>query len=480
MHTPSIMFRRYIDLHLTISLLWFGFYYLTVVAARPSLLDNGTDSRLSDHEFTYVSSWPIVDRKLGSVSAVAINGDGNVVILHRGSHVWNVATFDVKNNYLNATGGPITERTVLTFDHSSGQLLHEWGEDLFYMPHGLTIDHEQNYWITDVALHQVFKFNVNHSTKAPLLTLGQRFQPGNDFYHFCKPTSVAVLPSGEFFVADGYCNGRIIKYTAEGKPILSWGRNSFLLTRTFNLPPGPVPTSFFAIPHALTLVPKQDLLCVADREQGRVQCFHTANGTYHSQFSSDEIGTRLFSVKYIEYEGTDLLYIINGPQFTIDSKPIVGFIYGMVANRVVGHFRPENALQAFSNPHELAVSDDGVEVYVAELNPQKVHQFRRVARHREDVRPSTVLKQPAEPPTAASRKMEDNLHKRPINLKDSSDGRALTIGTIEIFSIVSTLLATAFLVVLMSRIFCFRPNTGASERTDQFTLVGLQEQEDDS
>uniref|UniRef100_A0A2M4ANV6 peptidylamidoglycolate lyase n=1 Tax=Anopheles triannulatus TaxID=58253 RepID=A0A2M4ANV6_9DIPT len=478
MPTPSSLFRRSIDLHLTLSFLWFGFYYLTVVGARPNLLDNGTDSRLSDHEFTYVSSWPIVDRKLGSVSAVAINGDGNVVILHRGSHVWNIASFDVKNNYLNATGGPIPERTVLTFDRSSGQLLHEWGEDLFYMPHGLTIDHEQNYWITDVALHQVLMFNVTQSTKTPVLVLGQRFQPGNDYYHFCKPTAVAVLPSGDFFVADGYCNGRIIKYTAEGIPILSWGRNSFILTRTFNLPGGPVPPSFFAIPHALTVIPKQDLICVADREQGRVQCFHTANGTYHSQFSSDEIGTRLFSVKYVEYEATNLLYIINGPQFNIDSKPIVGFVYGMDANRVVGHFRPDNALHAFSNPHELAVSDDGTEVYVAELNPQMVHQFRRVTRHSEDVRSSTVLKQTAELPTAAPRKTEENVDIRPINMKDSGDG-GLTIGTIEIFSIVSTLLATGFLVVLMSRIFCFRPSTGASERTDEFTLVGLQDRDDD-
>ncbi|ETN65499.1 peptidyl-glycine alpha-amidating monooxygenase [Anopheles darlingi] len=479
MLTPFTMFRGSIHLPSLSSLLWFGFYYLTVVAARPNLVDNGTDSRLSDHEFTYVSSWPIVDRKLGSVSAVAINGGGNVVILHRGSHVWNIASFDVKNNYLNATGGPIAERTVLTFDRNSGQLLHEWGEDLFYMPHGLTIDHEQNYWITDVALHQVFKFNVSHSTKEPVLSLGQRFQPGNDFYHFCKPTSVAVLPSGDFFVADGYCNGRIIKYTPEGIPILSWGRNSFILTRTFNLPSGPIPTSFFAIPHALTVVPKQDLLCVADREQGRVQCFHTANGTYHSQFHSDEIGTRLFSVKYVEYDGTDLLYIINGPQFNIDSKPIVGFIYEMGANRVVGHFRPENSLHAFSNPHELAVSDDGVEVYVAELNPQMVHKFQRVTHHGEDVRSSTLLKQSAELPTAAPRQMENNVDIRPINMKDSSAGGGLTVGTIQIFSIVSTLLTTAFLVVLMARIFCFRPSTGASERTDEFTLVGLQDRDDD-
>uniref|UniRef100_A0A182IJZ6 peptidylamidoglycolate lyase n=1 Tax=Anopheles atroparvus TaxID=41427 RepID=A0A182IJZ6_ANOAO len=142
------------------------------------------------------------------------------------------------------------------------------GSSVFYMPHGLTIDHEDNYWLTDVALHQVFKFDLKHSATEPMLALGQRFEPGNDMDHFCKPTSVAVLKNGDFFVADGYCNGRIVKYSPDGQPLLTWGRNSFILTRNFNLPPGPVPESFFAIPHALTMVPNRGLLCVADREQG--------------------------------------------------------------------------------------------------------------------------------------------------------------------------------------------------------------------
>lgn len=40
-----------------------------------------------------------------------------------------------------------------------------------------------------------------------------KFIPGQDDEHFCKPTSVAVSSDGRyFFVADGYCNSRIIKY----------------------------------------------------------------------------------------------------------------------------------------------------------------------------------------------------------------------------------------------------------------------------
>jgi len=46
------------------------------------------------------------------------------------------------------------------------------------------------------------RFNVGSSQ--PDLILGEQFVPGSDKEHFCKPTDVAVLSTGEFFVSDGY------------------------------------------------------------------------------------------------------------------------------------------------------------------------------------------------------------------------------------------------------------------------------------
>ena len=132
---------------------------------------------------------------------------------------------------------------------------------MFYLPHGLTIDMYGNYWITDVALHQVFKFEAediarmkditklkkrqyntkiqkkmflnNHNfdpllknnTLKPSMILGEAFEPGHDEKRFCKPTAVAVESNGDFFVSDGYCNSRIIKFNAKGEIILQWGRH---------------------------------------------------------------------------------------------------------------------------------------------------------------------------------------------------------------------------------------------------------------
>lgn len=57
-----------------------------------------------------------------------------------------------------------------------------------------------------------------------LLTLGEAFTPGSDRSHFCQPTDVAVDPStGDVFVSDGYCNSRILKFSADGSYLSQWG-----------------------------------------------------------------------------------------------------------------------------------------------------------------------------------------------------------------------------------------------------------------
>lgn len=73
---------------------------------------------------------------------------------------------------------------------------------MFYMPHGLTIDHAGNFWLTDIAMHQVFMFKPNDLTH-PALTVGEMFQSGSGPTQLCRPADVAVMKNGDFFVADG-------------------------------------------------------------------------------------------------------------------------------------------------------------------------------------------------------------------------------------------------------------------------------------
>lgn len=62
--------------------------------------------------------------------------------------------------------------------------------------------------------------------KSPVLVLGKRFVPGSDEGSFCKPTDVAVADNGHFYVSDGYCNGRVIQFDANGHVIRMWGTAS--------------------------------------------------------------------------------------------------------------------------------------------------------------------------------------------------------------------------------------------------------------
>lgn len=55
------------------------------------------------------------------------------------------------------------------------------------MPHGISIDPQGNIWLTDVALHQIFRFKRDQLDR-PDLVLGEAFVPGNDDKHFCMPT----------------------------------------------------------------------------------------------------------------------------------------------------------------------------------------------------------------------------------------------------------------------------------------------------
>jgi DNA-binding beta-propeller fold protein YncE len=122
--------------------------------------------------------------------------------------------------------------------------------------HGLHVDPWDNVWVTDVSRHLVFKFD---SRGVLLLTLGMDGKFGNDEEHFNQPTHVAVLPSGEFFVTDGYGNARVIRFNAQAERVQEWG--------AFGIAPGQ-----FHTPHVIA-ADGESRLYVSDRENDRIQVF---------------------------------------------------------------------------------------------------------------------------------------------------------------------------------------------------------------
>ncbi|MBM3775651.1 MAG: hypothetical protein FJW37_10905, partial [Acidobacteria bacterium] len=155
-------------------------------------------SSTAESRYQVVHGWPQLPPgfALGQVTGVEVDSANRVFVFHRG------------------------DRPILCFDGASGKLLASWGDGMFGSAHGLTVDSRDNVWVTDVVHHQVFKF----SSKGELLmTLGAKGVPGLDGTHFNRPTDLAVAPAGEIFVADGYGNSRVAKFSPEGKFLLDWG-----------------------------------------------------------------------------------------------------------------------------------------------------------------------------------------------------------------------------------------------------------------
>lgn len=75
------------------------------------------------------SNWPTEERKLGTVSQVSFDLNGNVVVFHRGDHVWNSGTFNSTNEY-QGERIPISENTLIAFNKLSGKVVYEYGKDL--------------------------------------------------------------------------------------------------------------------------------------------------------------------------------------------------------------------------------------------------------------------------------------------------------------------------------------------------------------
>lgn len=311
-------------------------------------------------------------QRVGQVSGITTLPSNDVAIFHRSCRQWTPETFNRTSMRIepNKQEDLIRNDTIMIIDRENGGSVTSFGANLFYMPHSIASDQAGNLWVSDVARHQVMRLPVSNIRRAtqqaggqraagsnnnssagrhvwPDIILGEAFVPGDDQAHFCQPSEIAVSSDGLLvFVADGYCNQRVMVFSGAGKYLTSFGQEHNL-----------------TVVHSLTLIEAKNLLCVADRENGRILLYNAGlDGDY---------GRLGELVRYVDYP--------LGRVFAITS---LSDNHLLVSSNQVGTNRYQLAiLNPFTNelklvwistdllePHSLASTRDRQAAYAADIS----------------------------------------------------------------------------------------------------------------
>jgi DNA-binding beta-propeller fold protein YncE len=267
-------------------------------------------------------------------AAVAVDGRDRVYVFNRGTVP--MAIFD-----------------------ADGTLVETWDwkqADGFNNPHGVTVAPDGTLWCVDNG-----NDTVKHLTPEGrlLLTLGvaDHPQPRMSNRPFSVPCHVGVdARTGEFYVADGYSNAAVHKFSPEGRHLLTWGESG-------------TDEGQFNIVHNVK-IDRDGWVYVADRENHRIQVF-SSEGRFETQWVNlsraacldiDTSGERdiVYVGEYFSGIASNDIGTNLGPRVTVMSTD------GKVLSRVGTEPYGSQAGRFFS-PHGIAVDSKG-DLYVAEVS----------------------------------------------------------------------------------------------------------------
>jgi DNA-binding beta-propeller fold protein YncE len=283
------------------------------------------------------------------------------------------------------------QRSQVLVYEADGTFVRAWGEGQFTdRTHGLTVAPDDTIWCVDDGSHRVQKFTPEGRL---LLELEASGRPAPESGYdgrtlesitrggppFNRPTNVAVAPSGELYVSDGYGNCRVHRYSADGKLIQSWGE------------PGTGPGQFI-LPHGVRVAADGRVL-VADRENDRVQLF-SPSGEYLSEWAA-------LRPTDLAIDRDGLVYVSElgrrpGPRpcslGDAPEQPGQVSVYDLQGGLVARFGASESAREAPGNfvaPHCIAVDSRGA-LYVGEVTytigvrpglvPADCHTFQKFER----------------------------------------------------------------------------------------------------
>ncbi len=258
---------------------------------------------------------------------------------------------------------------ILYVVNREGKMIESWDQynDLFVRPHKVLIspyDPERHVWVVDDGAHQVWKF-TNDGEKI-VMELGEFKVPGHDESHFWRPTDIAWLPDGTFFVSDGYTNTRVVKFDKDGNFLMAWGYKG---TPTTETRPGYMNTV-----HSIA-VDDQRRVYIADRANRRIQVFDE-NGKFLA------VWPNIRRPYYIYMAADQHLWVSDGVTQLFTKFDRTGkLLYGW------GSFGTFPG--GFWGVHQFSVDNEG-NLYTADVHIGRPQKFRP----RPGADPATLVGQP--------------------------------------------------------------------------------------
>lgn len=240
------------------------------------------------------------------------------------------------------------DHLLMVFDRD-GRLVDTWDEQLLPVigrPHRVLVnphDPDRHVWLVDDAAHQILKFTRDGTL---VMTLGEPNTPGSDRARFNRPTDIAWLPNGDFYVADGYANTRVVKFSADGEYLLEWGRA------------GTGPGEFDTV-HGIA-VDGRGRVYVADRGNSRIQVFD-GDGNHLDTWPDVRFPY------FIYMSGDEHLWVSDGRTQKILKYDLAGQL--LESWGTFGSYPG-----AMWGPHQVSVDPDG-NLYVAEAHNGRVQKF---------------------------------------------------------------------------------------------------------
>jgi DNA-binding beta-propeller fold protein YncE len=261
--------------------------------------------------------------------------------------VTDVAVDSADNVYLFCRG----DEPVRVFDRG-GRMLRSFGQGLFVRPHGLHAGPDDTLYCIDEGSHSVLMLTphgdvlgrIGGPDPAPFMS-GQPFN---------RCTNVAIGPGDDIYVADGYGNARVHRYSRSGELLMSWGE------------PGVAPGQFNIV-HGICC-DRAGHIYIADRENHRIQIFD-ADGVWLDQWHNLHRPCGLVMadldepVFYVSELGPAMASNVNTPNL----GPAISII-DHKGHHLARLGAPTAGVQpgAFMSPHGIAVDSHG-DIYVAEL-----------------------------------------------------------------------------------------------------------------